>query len=485
MKPIMDWVRKNWIVLVCALLILGSLPAAWFFSTSWNKKIQSDQQGRGGTEYTKVSAMSVTYSIASPLPGEKPLELKDAPNHVITEHFKAIKAELARQTEAVLKRMSDFNRGAGPDAAGVGRGEHAALVPELLPGPGEAEVAKSAFGDKTPDQIKQIPEEQRRKALAQAQRELIEPGLRAMEDALLGKRGKPDPYTELLRAARAGEPPTPAAVLRAINERRQIAREQMTAGNRELTPAEQAQLDDLSKKLRLGAYQSAAREFSVYMSRGALGPAGEGAGSSPFRQLPTDVLLKARRSETEMFIYQWDCWMLSDILAGVRLANTRDGQPTDVEHSVVKRVERIGLNPPARLGAVEASIEVPDPGQPQAAPPAAAAPGAQVQPNLAVSITGRASSPQNPDYEVRTAEIVAVVASEDLPRFLDALTRVNFNTVIGVRLDGVNAREDLARGYAYGPRHVVRATITLETVWLRSWLAPLMPASVKKSLGIA
>ncbi len=485
MKPIMDWIKKNWIVLVCAVLILGSLPTAWFFSTSWNKKIQGDQQGKGSTEYTKVTGMTVTYAVPSPIPGEKGLELKDAPNHALTEHFKAVKADLSRQTEAVLKRMSDFNRGVGSDAASVGRAEHGLLASELFPGPGEAEINKAAFGDKTPDQIKQIPEEARRKALAQAQRELIEPGLRVMEDALLGKKGKPDPYTELLRSTRAGEPPSPASVLRAINERRQIELAKMTAGSRELTPAEQAQLDDLSKKLRLGAYQSAARGFSVYLSRSALGPTGEGAASSAFRPLPTEAWLKAHRGDTEMFICQWDAWMLSDILAAVRLSNSRDGQPTDVEHSVVKRVERIGLNAPARLSGQEAQPDPAASGQPQAASPAAAAPGTQVQPNLAVSITGRASSPQNPDYEVRTAEIVAVVSSEELPKFLDALTRVNFNTVIGVRLDAVNVRDDLARGYAYGPGHVVRATVTLETVWLRSWLAPLMPASVKKSLGIS
>jgi hypothetical protein len=43
---------------------------------------------------------------------------------------------------------------------------------------------------------------------------------------------------------------------------------------------------------------------------------------------------------------------------------------------------------------------------------------------------------------------------------------------------------DLERGYYYGPEHVVRATITIESVWLRNWVGPLMPASVKRSLGV-
>lgn len=115
---------------------------------------------------------------------------------------------------------------------------------------------------------------------------------------------------------------------------------------------------------------------------------------------------------------------------------------------------------------------------------ASAAPGAEVKPNYQVSITGRSTSPSNPDYDVRNAEIVAVVSSERLAVFLDALSRVNFNTVLQVRLGEVDVKADLERGYYYGNEHVVRATITLETVWLRNWTSPLMPASVKKTLGI-
>ena len=57
--------------------------------------------------------------------------------------------------------------------------------------------------------------------------------------------------------------------------------------------------------------------------------------------------------------------------------------------------------------------------------------------------------------------------------------------MLQVQLSDVDAKGDLERGYYYGNEHVVRATITLETVWLRQWTAPVMPSSVKKALSIA
>jgi hypothetical protein len=107
-----------------------------------------------------------------------------------------------------------------------------------------------------------------------------------------------------------------------------------------------------------------------------------------------------------------------------------------------------------------------------------------VKPDYKVSITGRTTSASNPDYDVRNVMVVAVVSSERLPTFLNALSRVNFNTVLQVQLAEVDVKGDLEKGYYYGNEHVVRATVTLETVWLRNWTGPLMPASVKKALGV-
>ena len=57
-------------------------------------------------------------------------------------------------------------------------------------------------------------------------------------------------------------------------------------------------------------------------------------------------------------------------------------------------------------------------------------------------------------------------------------------TVTDVDLQEVDIWEELRQGYYYGTEHVVRATISVETVWLRSWVTPIMPDPVKQTLGI-
>ena len=86
-------------------------------------------------------------------------------------------------------------------------------------------------------------------------------------------------------------------------------------------------------------------------------------------------------------------------------------------------------------------------------------------------------------YDTRTVELTVVASSRDLPRLFEALGRVNYMTVVGVDLSPVDVWADLEQGYFYGDDHVVRAVVTIETVWLRSWTLPLMPDRVRAAVG--
>ena len=57
-------------------------------------------------------------------------------------------------------------------------------------------------------------------------------------------------------------------------------------------------------------------------------------------------------------------------------------------------------------------------------------------------------------------------------------------TVTDVDLYEVDIWEDLERGYYYGSDHVVRAVLSIETVWLRSWMKDFMPSTVRTALGV-
>lgn len=486
MNPILSWSKKNWPVIVSGVVILGSLPTAWYFSNAWNQKIKKTQQEEG-TKLLNSTQVKVTWSVANPIPGKPAFEMSQAPNDVLTKQFVEIKNELSRQTKAVIDRVTAFNMGSGADAQGVGRSPHAVLVPELFPGPTQAMINKAAFPGKDDAAIQSEPAEKREAALAKALRDLTEPAIRQMVDKLVSNRDNPDLYQAMVKSANAGEVPSAGEVLLAVQDR--VARERERLGANP-TPEELAKLTEVAQETRMGRYQGATKAFSVYMTKAALGAPSSGnqpgsaQGFGP-RIVPTAAFFRAnpqKENDKELFLFQWDQWIMNDVIAAIRLANTVDGKPTSVDESVVKRVDRLAAMSFPALES-EATSEQSGANTGAAVPPSA--PGAEVKPDYRVSITGRTTSPSNPDYDVRNAEIVAVVSSERLPVFLEALSRANFNTVLQVRLNDVDVKADLERGYYYGNEHVVRATITLETVWLRNWMGPLMPASVKKVLGVA
>ena len=49
---------------------------------------------------------------------------------------------------------------------------------------------------------------------------------------------------------------------------------------------------------------------------------------------------------------------------------------------------------------------------------------------------------------------------------------------------GPDPYELLRQGYYYGPGALARVDMRIETVWLRPWMTPFMPDTVKQSLGI-
>jgi hypothetical protein len=101
-----------------------------------------------------------------------------------------------------------------------------------------------------------------------------------------------------------------------------------------------------------------------------------------------------------------------------------------------------------------------------------------------VSITGRVSSPENKLFDVRRARIELVVSSEKLPSVIEAFHSTGMMTVTDLDLEPIDVWEDLRQGYAYGNEHVVKASMEIEIVWLRSWTAGLMPATIRAVLGV-
>jgi hypothetical protein len=102
--------------------------------------------------------------------------------------------------------------------------------------------------------------------------------------------------------------------------------------------------------------------------------------------------------------------------------------------------------------------------------------------NFLVTPSGRIS---NPIYDVRHAIVTVVLNYEQLPDFMNELSRTNFMTVLQTQIQDVDEYQALQRGYVYTGGDAVRARLVVETIWLRSWTKDLMPQVTKQYLGIA
>ncbi|HEV7301218.1 MAG TPA: hypothetical protein VGN72_17770 [Tepidisphaeraceae bacterium] len=98
------------------------------------------------------------------------------------------------------------------------------------------------------------------------------------------------------------------------------------------------------------------------------------------------------------------------------------------------------------------------------------------------SPTGRVT---NGLYDVHEFVLVADVDAARLPELLAELTREKFVAVHSIDMEPVDLNQQKAAGFIYGSAPVVRVTMHCEMLFLRKWTEPLMPAAVKRSLGIA
>lgn len=473
MKNIVAWIKGNIAIVVCLALILIILPTAFIFSSSWNKKIKTAQEKAASDKLSQVNATKVTYTIPSFEPGVEAVSLARVPSDSITTWFKTEREKLKGQADAVVKRAEDFNRGVGEEAKSVGRVPHVAFIPDLFPST-SATAERQLKGQLGEEKFNATPEEERKKKIAEMAKALDETLTFDMESRLLGKRGYPNPYEQLLTDMHAGPAADPVSVLEAVNSLRQREIQQKTG--RQLTPEEQAALGKQMSEQRIAEYLGHAGSVSVFATMDSF-PKNAAQQSIPRDKIPPD-----RLKPVELFLYQWDYWVLQDIAAVVRFANTApDGTHLPIPSSLIKRVESISLFTPEVL-----SPRMDDSGSlvSSAEPVPSETPGLLPR-DLQASFTGHNSGKWNQLYDTRKFEITMVVASSRVQDVINDFARVNFMTVTAMEISEVDVWADIRDGYAYGSDHVVRVKFTVDSLWLRSWLKDFMPPGVKAAYGVA
>lgn len=465
MKNVMAWIKSHLLVVIFSAIIVISLPASFVGASMWGKSIREGMAKRGSESLTKVESEKVTYSLASPMPGIPAIEERGAANERRTQWFAEQRERLKTLNNAVVTLANDFNLGVGDLAKAAGRTPHTVLVEGLFPAP----------KDENEGLLKRIK----------------------FAEMVVDRRASPSVYRQLLATLRAGGPRDPQVLGEQLKTLREREIEKLAGGGqgqRALLPEELTAITQKLVEARRDSYLRRAEEISIYatfeafpIEGGATG--GSGGPGSTFEggsRIP-GALPPEPAAVSQCFLWQMDYWLVSDLIAAIRVANSSGGTLTDVDRSVIKRLESITLGAPIVGGSRGvASAGGSSEGGVEAAPATTADQLTGLVPtDMAWSITGRKSSPQNPLYDVRRAELVMVVSASRLKEIFDAFAKTNFMTVIDLDLSEVDVWGDLEQGYYYGDESVVRARVVVETIWLRSWTEPLFPAGIRAALGMA
>lgn len=170
---------------------------------------------------------------------------------------------------------------------------------------------------------------------------------------------------------------------------------------------------------------------------------------------------------------QVQLWIQQDLIKAVKNVNKMDEPGKSVNDLPIKQLISIIIKP-GYVGMAAPGASSAAPPADGSAPPAEGAPaptGAvrKLPDDYSVSITGRKT---NPVYDVRHATLSVLINARDIPQLLNAISAVNFMSVINSSITNVDEYTLFNQGFYFGEGvSVVRLDLIIESIWLRSWLA--------------
>lgn len=181
-------------------------------------------------------------------------------------------------------------------------------------------------------------------------------------------------------------------------------------------------------------------------------------------------------NEGQIFEALVDSWLQQEVVNAISDVNKGS---SNVGTSPIKRLEAIKVGVvPGTQGATSVGplfLNSGQAGQPPATPAAAG-------PDFSRTMTGRIGTN---DYDVCLMEIVVDLDPAYQNRFLDALYRQNNGyTVLNIKTDVVDPFDAAGNGFLFGNTQVVHLDILMEGVLYRTWTLPIMPDSIRDTLGV-
>lgn len=433
----MDFVKKNLVSVICGLVALVALVVVFYpisgLYTALREKVAT--RAAAGPAIDKLLKERRTLPTLSPNAEDaKPLTVY--PTKAIITYGKSITAGWTTASQNFFARASSLNA-------------LTPLVPDVLP----------KYGD---DKTKAV-------RFRQAYRAKFGMDLKP-EDG----RDK-DKTSIAVTVLNGGLPPNAGEILRRqISERTSIESHNLKFQNGKKTNAEEveklvnAKLVEIPKTMR----EDAAKTFKIYVGRDAF---------EPSAAIGIDTLPSA----ATIFDAQVRLWVQEEFSKAITETNTKAGA-TNVLDAPIKRLVKISsiYHP---YGGASAPSNPALPGGGFGSVAGAAADSNAAPATLALDETGTMPTAytvtptghtSNPLYDVVAFDATLVVDVARLPKVLNDLAAGRFITIRNVEILTLNSAVERAAGFIYGPVPVVQIRIECEYLFLRKWLAPLMPPEV-------
>jgi hypothetical protein len=441
MTSVLNWIKANVIIVILVVVMIAALIGLPLLSMRMNDAIKRDVASRISRNSKIEAAGKLSIDVGG---GTREI----TPNPGYLDEWKAYSKLKKEDAERIHALAIEHNRK-----------ERGVIMPELFPDPPR-------------DRTEVLPE-QFHGLLVQA-------------------------YEDLLQRIRAGSPPTHERLLEELSHAEaQFRTNDLKLGDADALTDEQ--MDLLRHRLtrtRLDIYGQTAQQIGVYAS---------------LEGLAVPVWVQTYMpSMNELFDWQWQFWTTEDLLLAVADANM--AAPSVVTAPVKRVISILPFATATPTGGGAASGDGPGmrgtgtAGRGRIRPPEEEAGGE----GLAASGDGDATAPPNAGapfidataaapldfnatftgrvpnalYDVRTVEMRLIVETARIPHVLDAIARRNFITVVDLDLVQANPYEAIRAGYFFGDAPISELTLTLETIWLREWTAPLMPQSLRAALNI-
>ena len=464
-KKIMAVIKSNIVITTCVLVIIGSLVGLPYVSGGLMEEVKAsvEKQSRSYNSLKKIRDGKVS------IPGAGSVDA--VINKPIIKRVQEVADARKNESVSVLDAAKSINRS-----------NHVNLDDRLFPG---HDLPSHELQIEAPRFQKRVVEE----------------------------------YKSLLEDVNAGMPPSNEQMMKGLESVRENFLNTLRRDDlRGLSEDEVKMVRANMSERRMGLYLQEAEKAGIYLELSQLSPPVYNE-----RQVYTPQ---------ELFRWQWRFWVIEEVLDAIREVN---GPEATVINAPVKRVLGLqvrdlmsiddtaressgsssssGSSQPSRPtgpasgptglasgpasggGSAKRSAAGGGGGnngrnsggarsQPGSAPDAplvvASIPSAGAQ-DFNISLTGRMS---NALYDVVLVDLSVVAQTSKISEILESIAADRFLTVRDLSLSRMDSYGDLKEGFLYGDSPVVKMDMTLETIWLRSWIQDMMPNSVRAMLGI-